>query len=125
AGKKDKPDDRTAAQKQADLDNGMKEAKALQSHPDASVAAIKAALPGIKKKYKMTSLEMVVDKQEAMNQTIHIEGSVNPSSKSLPTDVSGFPTRLVKLPPTQVKRKAKRQDLETLFPSVTGLHRSH
>jgi hypothetical protein len=124
-GKKDKPDERTAAQKQADLDNGMKEAKALQSRPDASVAAIKAALPGIKKKYKMTSLEMVVDKQEEMNQTIHMEGSVNPSSKSLPTDVSGFPTRMIKLPPTQVKKKSKRQDLETLFPAVSGLHRSH
>jgi hypothetical protein len=124
-GTKDKAEGRTLAQKQGDLDRGMKEANALQSAPDASVASIKAALPGIKAKYKMVSLEMVVGKKDEMSQTIHIEGAINPQSKTLPTDVSGFPTRFLRLPPTKVNKKRRRKDLETLFPAVKGQHRSH
>jgi hypothetical protein len=77
-GKGDKPDERTDQQKQADLDKGISEAEAAQSAPRATEAQIKKALLSIKQKYKMTSLELVVDGRNGATETVHVEGEINP-----------------------------------------------
>lgn len=125
-GKKDaKPDTRTDAQKQADLNSAIAEAQAAQRIPDISDADIKKKLQSIKTKYKMVSLELVIDAQDESKETVHVEGEINPKAKTLPTDLSPFPTRMVKLPPVKIDKKIRRQDLETLFPTTKGMHRSH
>jgi hypothetical protein len=124
-GKKEKPDERTPEQKQADLNKAISEAQAAQQTKDASDDDIRKKLQSIKTKYKMVSLELVIDAQDESKETVHVEGEINPKAKTLPTDVSQLPTRLVKLPPVRIDKKIRRQDLETLFPTVKGMHRSH
>jgi hypothetical protein len=124
-GKEDRKDERTDEQKQADLRRAMAEAQALQQNPEASDEQIKKGLLSIKKKYSMTTLELVIDSETEFKETVHVEAEINPKAKTLPTNVSKLPTRMVKLPPTQIGVKIKRQDLETLYPTVKGMHRSH
>ena len=79
-----KPDKRTDAQKQADLDKAIAEAKALQSKPDITDPDVRKGLISIKSKYKMGSLELVVDNTDdvASTETVHVEGEINPRKKS-------------------------------------------
>jgi predicted secreted protein len=80
--KKDEKDDRTDEQKQADLDKAIAEAEALQQAPKATDDGIKKGLLSIKAKYKMASLELVVDTQDESKETAHVEGEINPKGKS-------------------------------------------
>ncbi|MCA1612879.1 MAG: HNH endonuclease [Acidobacteria bacterium] len=82
--KKDKKDTRTDAQKQADLNKAMAEAQGLLGDKKKSVAKIKRKLSSIKSKYKMTSLELVVDSKDDKKATGHIQGVINPASSSPP-----------------------------------------
>jgi hypothetical protein len=86
-GDKKEPDERTEEQKQADLDKGITEAKALQNTLKITEASIKKGLMAIKQKYRMTSLELVVDSIEDTKETIHIEGKINPSDSTPPTSI--------------------------------------
>jgi len=86
-GGKDKPDDRTPEQKQADLDKAMAEAGALQQKPDTSEDAIRKGLPAIKNKYKMQSLNLVVENKDDAKETVHIEGAINPTAKTPPISI--------------------------------------
>jgi hypothetical protein len=81
-GKGDKKDERTPAQKQADLDKALAEAKALQTDPKATEASIKKGLAAIKTKYKMQSLDLVVDSQGELDETLHVVGQINPKGQS-------------------------------------------
>lgn len=82
-GKKDaKPDERTDAQKQADLDKAIAEADALQKKPKITEDKIKKGLLAIKTKYKMASLELAVDSKTESQETVHIEGAINPTKKT-------------------------------------------
>jgi hypothetical protein len=83
-GKKEKPDDRTEEQKKADLDKGIAEAESLQKTPDITDLDIKKGLVSIKAKYKMTSLELVVDSEDESKETVHVEGEINPKGSSKP-----------------------------------------
>lgn len=76
---KDKKDERTPEQKQADLDKAVAEAEALQASPKASEDSIRKGLGKIKTKYKMKSLELVVDAQEDTVETVHVLGEINPT----------------------------------------------
>lgn len=76
---KDKPDDRTPEQKQADLDKGMEEAETAKAGGKASEADVRKALPAIKAKYRMTTLTLVVDAKGEADETIHIEGGMSPA----------------------------------------------
>lgn len=78
---KDKPDDRTPEQKQADLNAGLSEANALVEAPGATDTSIRKGLEGIKAKYRMTSLELVVDTDGELDESAHVEGKVNPEGK--------------------------------------------
>jgi hypothetical protein len=83
-----KGDDRTDEQKQEDLDKGMKEAEALQKVPNTTEAQIRKGLLSIKAKYKMTSLELVVDSEDESKETVHVEGEINPGKKGEPDVVA-------------------------------------
>jgi hypothetical protein len=77
-------DGRTPAQKQVDLDKAIVEAEALEKTKDISEDEIKQRLPAIKTKYKLTSLDLVVEKTEEGVDTIHITGAVNPTKSTKP-----------------------------------------
>ncbi|MDD5633346.1 MAG: hypothetical protein PHI13_15160, partial [Methylococcales bacterium] len=81
-GGKDKKDERTNEQKQADLDKAIKEAEMLQVDPKASESNIKNGLKSIKKKYQMRSLVLILDNVEGTKETVHVEGEINPKKKS-------------------------------------------
>ncbi|RKH40951.1 hypothetical protein D7X12_19550 [Corallococcus sicarius] len=90
-GGKGKPDERTPEQKKADLAKALKEASDLLKAPKTSEAKIRKGLPAIKSKYKMTSLVLVVDSNEATKQVVHIEGAINPDDKTTPTPIPKDP----------------------------------
>jgi len=82
-----KPDERTEKDKQADLDKAIAEAQALQQASGASEASIKKALPLIKKKYRMQSLDLVVDSKGDSKEKVHIQGIINPTAGTNPSEV--------------------------------------
>lgn len=77
-GKKEKPDDRTDEQKKADLAKAIHEAQALQEDQAKTDEEVKHGLLAIKKKYRMTSLDLVVDSEDEQEETVHVEGVINP-----------------------------------------------
>jgi hypothetical protein len=76
-----KPDDRTMEQKEADVKQGVAEADQLLQDERMPSQQVKKHLPAIKAKYKMTSLELVIDKETDAEETVHIEGKINPQGK--------------------------------------------
>ncbi|WEN13760.1 DUF4157 domain-containing protein [Rhodanobacter sp. AS-Z3] len=87
-GGKDKPDDRTPSQKQADLDKAISEANALQTAPHATEQSIKKGLGAIKAKYKMKSLVLVVESTDDATEKVHVEGEINPKKQTPTSDTS-------------------------------------
>jgi len=85
-GGKDKPDERTPEQKQADLQKGVNEAKALLADDKTSVIEVRKKLPAIKSKYKMTALDVVQDEKSGGKEKDHIHGVINPTLDSDPVD---------------------------------------
>ncbi|HWU84439.1 MAG TPA: DUF4157 domain-containing protein, partial [Rhodocyclaceae bacterium] len=87
---KDKKDERTPQQKQADLDKAIAEVEALQADPKATDKSIRKGLAKIKSKYKMQSLEVVVDADTELEEKLHVVGKINPektgSSKRIQKD---------------------------------------
>lgn len=83
---KDKPDDRTPEQKQADLQKGVNEAKALLADERTSVIEVRKKLPAIKSKYKMTALDVVQDEKSGGKEKDHIHGVINPTLDSESVD---------------------------------------
>jgi hypothetical protein len=83
-GGKPAADARTPAQKQADLDKAIAEAEALENTKDITEDDIKKKLPAVKAKYRLTSLELVIDKPEEQADTIHIQGVINPTKGTKP-----------------------------------------
>jgi hypothetical protein len=85
---KDKKDERTPEQKQADLNKAMNEAESLRNKPGITETEIKTGLKPIKEKYKMVSLALVVDAKGETDETVHIEGEINPKATGLPKKIS-------------------------------------
>ncbi len=73
-GGKGKADDRTEAQKKADLHKAIADGEGLMGKKNASPATVKAKLPGIQSKYRLTELTLVKDDE---NQ-YHLHGKINP-----------------------------------------------
>jgi hypothetical protein len=86
-----KKDERTEEQREADLQKAMAEAEAVEASPDATEDSIRQALPAIQKKYRVVSLELVVDSEDASSETVHIRGSMSPGR-------SGGKTKIAKEP---------------------------
>ncbi len=89
-GGKEKPDERTSEQKQADLDKAIAEAEVLQQDPNATEEEIKKGLPKIKQKYNMVSLELVVDSESESDETVHVAGEINPKKAGPKSHVPKF-----------------------------------
>ncbi len=79
-GKKDeKPDDRTDAQKGSDLDAAVKFVEGMLAAPDADVEAVRKKLAGVKSKYRLSEIEVIVDGEAAEDVTVHVHASINPT----------------------------------------------
>jgi hypothetical protein len=118
-GKKEK-DERTDDQKNADLQKAMQESEVLQKNETITDFQIKQGLVSIKQKYKMASLEFVVDSEDEAQETVHVEGKVNPpdsttrSKRSKAGETAGF---------TLSRPSFKSETLETLKEDYPELHR--
>ena len=75
-GKDKKPDTRTDDKKRADLKAGLAEAQGILAANPAP-DQVKKKLPAIKKTYKITILELVVDAKGGATQTGHIHGEIH------------------------------------------------
>ena len=97
-GKKDKkdgkPDERTEEQKRADLGKALQEASAAVTAPKTKKAALTKKLASIKSKYRMTSLEVVLDSAGPEEAREHVTGEINPKGAT--------PTLTVKLAIAQI-----------------------
>jgi hypothetical protein len=109
---KDKKDERTPEQKQADLTRGLKDAETLQRKPGATESDIRAGLGPIKDRYKLTSLVLVVENKDEAKERIHIEGSMSPPQSTPSVDVA-----LGEDGPTSIKvsRPGFRKSLKDAF----------
>ncbi|HEV8460107.1 MAG TPA: polymorphic toxin type 15 domain-containing protein [Gaiellaceae bacterium] len=89
--KDQKPDQRTDAQKAADLEQALGQSSALLNNKEMSIADIKKGLVGIKKRFNLTSLELKKQSGDDAQETDYVEGSVNPTKKTpAVTRVVGF-----------------------------------
>lgn len=113
-GKKDKPDTRTDAQKQADLDKAMAEGETLLEKEDQSPQDVRKRLGVIRSKYKLTRLELVTDSETDEEETDHLEGEVNPKKKN--PDVKKPRRVKIKLSRPAGFRAATKRSLLANFP---------
>jgi len=92
-GKGDKKDERTEEEKQADLNKAIDEATSLQKTPNITEEALRKGLLPIKNKYKMVSLDLVVDSKDKTKETVHIFGEINPKKPSDRSEIAtgGWP----------------------------------
>jgi hypothetical protein len=88
-GKKEKPDERTPAQKQADLDKAMNAADHLLQDDKMTPKMVEKKLGAIKTKYRLTRLELVTDSKTEAAEFDHIEGEINPKKKGPKVKKSG------------------------------------
>jgi hypothetical protein len=87
-----KPDQRTDAQKQADLAKAVADAQAIAKQPKITPARVQKELSSVKGKYKLTSIGLVTDKKESKLETDHIVAEINPILKGDPISfVVGMP----------------------------------
>ncbi|WP_285667680.1 hypothetical protein, partial [Actinorhabdospora filicis] len=73
-------DERDEKRKQKDLDAGLDAANSLVERKMPR-EEIEKRLPGIKSKYRMQELKLVVTGHEGKEDRVHVEGKVNPSGK--------------------------------------------
>ncbi|MCA1564732.1 MAG: hypothetical protein LC803_03550 [Acidobacteria bacterium] len=99
-GAKGKKDDRTEAQMKADLSKGVKEGTQILKDPKVSLKSVTKKLPAIKKKYRLTTLEVVVASSTAKKEAGYIHGVVNPDEK-------GDTAEKVKMPDITINFNAK------------------
>jgi hypothetical protein len=85
--KDEKPDERTAEQKQADLDKALAEADTVLRDPEISESKIPKKLGVIKKKYKMADLSLVIDQNAETKERGHVHGSINPEGDTPVEDI--------------------------------------
>lgn len=83
-GKGDKPDERSAQQKLADLESAVAESQKVLTDQDASEDSIQVSLARIKTKYQLTSIALVKDKVEEFGETVHVKAVINPPKEGPP-----------------------------------------
>jgi Domain of unknown function (DUF4157) len=88
-----KPDERTDEEKLSDLDKGMEESYQLLHDKKTTVERISKRLPAIKDKYRLVSLEVILDEENPSFKTIHFEGEVNPKKRGPKNKVAGSKKR--------------------------------
>ncbi|MES2734069.1 MAG: DUF4157 domain-containing protein [Bacteroidota bacterium] len=93
---KDKKDERTDEQKEKDLDSGLSEGEALLTGPEPDLDKVRSRLPAIKKKYKLVSLDLVVESSTDKEENVYLAGEVNPKKKKPPHKVpKGGPDSII------------------------------
>jgi hypothetical protein len=80
--KEEKPDERTEAEKQADLHAAMAKASALLADYSLTDDVIKERLVPIKTEHRLIRLELVVKPLDEANELAHIEGANSPGEES-------------------------------------------
>lgn len=86
-GKGEKPDERTDQQKLADLNAAVAEAETLLQSPNADEEDVRKKLSGIQSRYRLERLELVIDKAGPDEDSVHVEGQVNPRKQGSPVNV--------------------------------------
>jgi hypothetical protein len=81
---KDKKDERTDAQKLKDLDEAVAEADALLAKQDADQDEVRKQLKAIKAKYRLTSIELVKESGDELQETDRVVAEINPKKSSKP-----------------------------------------
>jgi hypothetical protein len=84
---KNKDDKRTDAEKLADLNKAKAESEAVQKKKGVGEAEIRKELPALKKKYKLTSIDLVVDSKDKTKEKVHIHIAINPDVDTPPSQV--------------------------------------
>jgi hypothetical protein len=72
------PDTRSPEQKEQDLEKGVNEADQLLQDEKTTPEQVKAALPKIRSRYRLTSLDIVTDSKTEDREVVHVEGEINP-----------------------------------------------
>lgn len=83
-GKKDKngkTEERTEEQMKTDLQQGLAMAELLLAVSEPDLDMIREKLPGIKSKFKLSVLELVVDSTTSDEETVHFYGKINPEDE--------------------------------------------
>jgi hypothetical protein len=86
-------DERTDAQKEQDVTKGVVEAYELLNDKTITIDKVRGRLRPITTKYRMTSLEIVIDAEDATQKTIHFEGQINPRRKGDRRAIAGSKKR--------------------------------
>ncbi|HBA90027.1 MAG TPA: hypothetical protein DCZ75_19130 [Geobacter sp.] len=81
AAKNGKADERTEAQKQRDLDSALAEANKLLDDEEKDAPEVQKALPAIKTKFRLTSIELVETPADEDEVYDSIKASINPKKK--------------------------------------------
>jgi len=77
-----KPDDRTPDQKQRDVNQAIADATPLIKNQDLSVSQVSKQLEQIKKKYRLTTLEVRKEKDLENGESDYVYGQINPDGKT-------------------------------------------
>jgi len=115
-GKDGKPDERTQDQKRNDLRKGIAEAQALLKAKKANSEQIKAKLPGIKSKYKITIFVLVTGAKTKLKETDHIHGEIH----SDPVKADGDDVDIVDSSEAAAKLEAAKKELVSLEDKLIG-----
>lgn len=83
-GKDGKPDARTPAQMNADLQRAVAEAEALMSRKDATPGSVRKGLRPIQNKYRLSKLALVKDAATPKSETDHVVAEINPTLQGKP-----------------------------------------
>lgn len=97
--KKDGPDMRTEEQKKKDKLAAIADAEKLVPPKDFNEEKALGKLPAIKKKYKLLSLDMVVDSKQGATETLHFAASASNAVSGKPLQTKIEPTGAVALVP--------------------------
>jgi hypothetical protein len=79
------PDTRTPQEKQRDLTSGLGDAQGLLTQPNATEENVQSQLPAIQSQYRLTTLSLVLDRQQGQVKIFHVHGEINPSDNTDPT----------------------------------------
>lgn|GEM_PF-1685955 len=72
------PDERTDGQKEQDLAAAVAETERVQDQPDMTPQRLRGELPGIQKRFRLTTIELV---QDAASR-FHVDITINPSKRT-------------------------------------------
>ena len=109
----DKPDERTPAQKEQDLDAGLAEAKAFAGRPDADVSLVRKELPQIQRKYRLKQLDLVWETEDEWD----IIGDNSPAKKIKVELAPGDLETVITYGPTNAERGASWMKAHPLTPN--------